>query len=100
MQEGEVNNKFEADQYAKAALKILQNAEAGEIRVTAIKLIDALLGKGQANLRLDGWNATHLKEHFRSTCGMRFVIETIIAVMLLRGHLKEDFHFTPYATIR
>ena len=92
--------KLHVKEYAEAAVQILLNAKSGDVRVTANKLVDALLCKGQANLRLNGWKPPPFPKEYLIGCGIRFVIETTIAFMLLGGHLKEDFHFTPYSTIR
>ena len=83
--------------WANAAFLILNQAKCGDIKVTANKLVDALLCKGQSNLRVSGWSkptcrniASNSERHF---------VEAIISNMLIEGYLKEDFHFTPYSTI-
>ena len=58
--------------------------------MTALKLLDAWMGKGSPALRLATTRAHNLP---RGDC------ERVIVELLLRGCLKEDFHFTPYSTI-
>ena len=89
---------LDAKIWADAARRILDQAKSGDIRVTATKLVDALLGKGQANLKLSGWKTPELYQSSVS-CSARYLVETIVSNMLLEGYLKEDFHFTPYSTI-
>ena len=95
---GAIEQRLDAKIWADAAKQILDQAKSGDIRVTASKLVDALLGKGQANLKLIGWKTPPLHQSGVS-CGVRYVVETIVSNMLLEGYLKEDFHFTPYSTI-
>ena len=82
-----------------AAIQILNHAKAGDIRVTANKLVDALLGKGQSNLKLNGWKMPKFSQIDTFLTNARFLTETIVSNMILGGYLKEDFHFTPYSTI-
>lgn len=53
-------------------------------------LIDAWLGKGKANLRVNNVPVPKLD---RETC------ENIVGHLLVEGYFREDFHFTPYSTI-
>ena len=85
-------------EWVDAVIKILNQAKSGDVRVTANKLVDALLGKGQANLKLNGWKAPLPPKHIFSS-NTRYLAEAIVCNLLLEGHLKEDFHFTPYSTI-
>lgn len=56
----------------------------------AQKLLDAMLNRGQASLRVHDTDVAPIS---RDHC------ETVLAHLLLEGYLKEDFHFTPYNTI-
>ena len=76
--------------YAEAALKILQFAQERGDKVTTLKLLNALLNSGP--LRLKDWK--YSKDDFNRAMG-----ERLIAQMVICGYLKEDFHFTPYATL-
>ena len=79
---------------AQKILKILQNAQKIEERVTMIKLLDAWNGKGNKKLRVDDVRvSTSVPAIARVDC-QRFLVH-----LLLDGILNEDFHFTPYATI-
>jgi hypothetical protein len=42
-------------EYADAAVKILEQARTREVRLTGLKLVEALMGRGTANLKLTGW---------------------------------------------
>eukprot|EP00088_Acartia_fossae_P000288 TRINITY_DN10103_c0_g1_i9.p1 TRINITY_DN10103_c0_g1~~TRINITY_DN10103_c0_g1_i9.p1 ORF type:complete len:588 (+),score=119.02 TRINITY_DN10103_c0_g1_i9:139-1764(+) len=75
--------------YQGAAVRILQSAANKELRVTGLKLVDALLGRGAANLKLADWKAKDSKD----------IVEAIVAFLIVEGYIKEDFHFTPYSTI-
>ena len=52
--------------------------------------MDAWFGKGPPSSRLKEVKVPNLT---METC------ERIVATMLMRGQLKEEFHFTPYSTI-
>ncbi|CAG7822773.1 unnamed protein product [Allacma fusca] len=69
---------------------ILDHASHLEERMTALKLMDAWLGKGNKKLRVE---TVATPKFNRQTC------ETIVALLLIDGFLKEEFHFTPYSTI-
>ncbi|XP_041365340.1 ATP-dependent DNA helicase Q1-like [Gigantopelta aegis] len=71
-------------------IKILEQAGSTDQRVTAIKLIDSWYGKGHSSLKVKGLDPLSVS---------RDKAERILVHMLLEGHLKEDFHFTPYSTI-
>jgi hypothetical protein len=42
-------------EYADAAVKILDQARVRETRLTGLKLVEALMGRGTSNLKLQGW---------------------------------------------
>jgi len=75
--------------FGQAAVKILREAKRKEVRVTGLKLVDALLGKGAKEVKIDGW---------KTGLG-RDKVELIVAYLIVEGFLREDFHFTPYSTI-
>ena len=71
-------------------MKILEQAGRREQRVTGLKLVDAVQGRGASNLKLAGWAGDGLSKD---------QVESLVAHLTVEGHLKEDFHFTPYSTI-
>merc|ERR1711892_360117 len=76
--------------YAEAAVGILIAAAPKEIRVTAIKLVEALQGRGANNAKLAGWKGGPLKKD---------QVEQVVAWLLVEGYLQEDMHYTPYNVI-
>lgn len=76
--------------YAEAAVGILKAAAPKEIRVTALKLVEALQGKGANNTKLAGWKGGKLKKD---------QVEQLVAWLLVEGYLREDMHYTPYSVI-
>ena len=88
---GSINYKQrDVTNYCKDLLRILEQASSLSERVTANKLVDAWCGKGQSSLRVRDLKAPDLS---REDC------ERVVVNALLEGVLREDFHFTPYATI-
>lgn len=79
---------------AQKILKILQNAQKIEERITVIKLLDAWNGKGNRKLRVDDVRVSTSVPAIALVDCQRFLIH-----LLLDGILNEDFHFTPYTTI-
>lgn len=89
--DGSINYKQrDVTNYCKDLLRILEQASSLSERVTANKLVDAWCGKGQSSLRVRDLKAPDLS---REDC------ERVVVNALLEGVLREDFHFTPYATI-
>jgi hypothetical protein len=41
--------------YAEAAVKILNQAKTREVRLTGLKLVEALMGRGAPASKLTGW---------------------------------------------
>ena len=82
--------KGEVGDAARAAVGILEQAARREQRVTGLKLVEAVQGKGANNLKLAGWTGDGLSKD---------QVESLVAHLTVEGHLKEDFHFTPYSTI-
>lgn len=85
----EVKN-LDITKYGEQLLMILTKASSKDQRLTGQKLIDAWLGKGAKDIRVQDAIASDLT---------RDKAENIIAFLLIDGFLKEDFHFTPYSTI-
>ncbi|KAG9509552.1 ATP-dependent DNA helicase Q1, partial [Fragariocoptes setiger] len=71
-------------------LKILNHAQSVKEKLTQLKLIDSWTQTGCKNLRVASLTKPSLS---RVTC------ETIVALLLIDGYLREDFHITPYSTI-
>ncbi len=77
---------------AEAAVRVLVQAQSLDAKVTALKLVDALMSRGAGNLKLKDWTRPAMFSE-------RSHIEHIVAILLMEGQLREDFHFTPYSTI-
>lgn len=73
----------------RTLLKIINKAMSMDIKLTALKLIDAWYHKGPAKLRLE----------IPPPSIDRFYGEQIIAFLILGNYLREDFHYTAYNTI-
>lgn len=76
--------------YSEQLLMILTKALSRDQRLTGQKLVDAWLGKGAKDARVQ---EAIVKDLSRDRA------ENIVAFLILDGFLKEDFHFTPYSTI-
>ncbi|TRY68473.1 hypothetical protein TCAL_09653 [Tigriopus californicus] len=76
--------------YVEAVVQILDQAATTDSKMTALKLVNALLGRGEGKFKVLGWKPKDLSTD---------KAERIISKMLLEGYLKEDFAFTPYSTI-
>ncbi|XP_043202639.1 ATP-dependent DNA helicase Q1-like [Amphibalanus amphitrite] len=76
--------------HARALQSLLSRAAASDTRLTAIKLVDAWLGSGPAQLRLSAAEVPAIT---------RPRAEAVLAHLLTESYIKEDFHFTPYKTI-
>lgn len=88
--EGRARRTVDVAPRLRLVLRVLQRAAQQETRLTAQKLLDAMLNRGQASLRVHDTDVAPIS---RDHC------ETVLAHLLLEGYLKEDFHFTPYNTI-
>lgn len=73
----------------RTLVKILDKAASMDIKLTALKLIDAWFHKGPGKLRLDTPPPSI----------DRFFAEQIVAFLLIEDYLREDFHYTAYSTI-
>ncbi|XP_052270271.1 ATP-dependent DNA helicase Q1-like isoform X3 [Dreissena polymorpha] len=83
------SEKKDITEYCSSVMKILDNADSSDSKLTAIKVLDAWQGKGPGANRVKGTD----------TAADRGKLETILAHMLIKQYIREDFHFTPYATI-
>lgn len=77
--------------YVKALKSILMQAESMEAKLTGLKLVNALMARGEGKFKIPNWSPpkTFTKQ----------IAEQVILHLLIEGYLKEDFAFTPYSTI-
>ena len=73
----------------RALIEVVEQAQAKEKRLTALKVVDALQGGRHRR------SSSHAQ--VQSSSGEK--CERILVHALLEGVLKEEFHFTPYSTI-
>lgn len=73
--------------FFRTLYNIIQQASEIDVKLTAIKLIDAWYCKGDSKLRLKDVKAPSFD---------RVTAERIIGYLLVLGYLKEDNHFTAY----
>ncbi|XP_018394045.1 PREDICTED: ATP-dependent DNA helicase Q1-like [Cyphomyrmex costatus] len=83
-----VRKQIDVAQYCRQLYQIMTKAVQNEIRLTALKLVDAWYGKGVSSLRVSN------VPNFTRETG-----EAIIGYLLINGYLQEDFHFSAYSTI-
>ena len=76
--------------YAKAAVDILNAGVSKETRITAIKLVEALQGRGANNIKIARWKGGQCSKE---------QVEQIVAMLLVEQYLVEDMHYTPYNVI-
>ncbi|MGH0185720.1 UNVERIFIED_CONTAM: hypothetical protein FKN15_018848 [Acipenser sinensis] len=76
--------------HCRDLLQILQQAQQMDEKLTPLKTIDSWMGKGAAKHRVVGLPPSSLP---------RLEMEMVIAHLLVQQYLREDFSFTPYATI-
>merc|ERR1711915_1014662 len=88
----EKSNEEEVDvtAYAKAAVDILNAGVTKEIRITSIKLVDALMGRGANNIKIARRKGGPMSKE---------QVEQIVAMLLVDQYLQEDMHYTPYNVI-
>ncbi|RWS27579.1 hypothetical protein B4U80_01150 [Leptotrombidium deliense] len=85
-------NKFRSinvKKYCCHLLQIIGKAKKVNERLTALKLVDIWLGKGDKRFRIPDVNPAMS----RGQC------ELTVIYLLMDKYLKEEFHFTPYSTI-
>ncbi|XP_030071152.1 ATP-dependent DNA helicase Q1 [Microcaecilia unicolor] len=76
--------------YCKDLVKIIEQADQMDEKLTPLKLLDAWMGKGASKLRVISVAPPKFS---------RNEVERIIAHLVLQQYLREDFSFTAYATI-
>lgn len=69
--------------------KIIDRAVSIDVKLTALKLVDAWYQKGATNLRVKEVEIPNLE---------RYYAEQIVAFLIVKEYLKEDFHFSTYTT--
>lgn len=70
--------------------KIIEHASNMDVKLTMLKLIDSWYQKGKSSLRVKEIDVPKFE---------RFYAEQMVAFLIVKGYLKEDFHFTPYTTL-
>lgn len=76
--------------YCRQLYKIMTKAVQNEVRLTAVKLVDAWYSKGASSLRVSD---VPVPSFTRETA------EAVVGYLLINGYLQEDFHFSAYSTI-
>ncbi|XP_063708364.1 ATP-dependent DNA helicase Q1-like [Culicoides brevitarsis] len=79
--------KIDVTEDCRALRRIIRRADELKQNLTALKLVDAWLGKGPSTLRFEAVPSYE-----------RFYAEQIIAFLIINDYLKEEFNFTPYTT--
>jgi len=74
----------------RALIEIVEQAQAKEKRLTALKVVDALQGRRAGH---SSSSRVPVQSYSSEKC------ERVLVHALLEGVLKEEFHFTPYSTI-
>ncbi|XP_039250997.2 ATP-dependent DNA helicase Q1-like isoform X1 [Styela clava] len=69
-------------------VSITQKSSAAGERLTGAKLVDAARGRGKFKTQNSNLKAMTSED-----------VQRILVFMIMNQYLKEDFHFTPYATI-
>lgn len=82
--------KMNIIEHCLALYKIIDHAFNMDVKLTTLKLIDSWYQKGKSSLRV--------KEITIPTFE-RFYAEQMVAFLIVKGYLKEDFHFTAYTTL-
>jgi ATP-dependent DNA helicase Q1 len=82
--------EMEISDIGEAARNILVKAKDSDLKMTALKLVEALRGRGPSNLKLASWKAP------KTIVEDKNLAESFVAHLLMENYLKEDFHFTPY----
>lgn len=65
----------------------MENASTRETKLTALKLLDSWFHQGDAKLRVKELKPPSLS---------REAAEIVLANLLVKGYIKEDFHYTAY----
>lgn len=69
--------------------RIIDRAVSIDVKLTALKLVDAWFQKGATNLRVKEVEVPNLE---------RYYAEQIVAHLIVKEYLKEDFHFSTFTT--
>lgn len=69
--------------------KIIDRAVSIDVKLTGLKLVDAWYQKGATNLRVKEVEVPNLE---------RYYAEQIVAFLIVKEYLREDFHFSTYTT--
>jgi ATP-dependent DNA helicase Q1 len=85
--------ELDVSEVAEAARNFIVHSKNLDQRLTALKLVDALRGRGGTLLKKVDWSPP------RGVASSKTLTETIVAHLLIENYLKEHFHFTPYNTI-
>lgn len=85
--------ELDVSDVAEAARNFIQHSKDMDQRLTALKLVEALRGRGGPLLKRVEWSPP------KSLASNKAQVETIVAHLLIENYLKEHFHFTPYSTI-
>ena len=72
-------------------MEVLETARRADTRLTALRLVNCLVGRGETALRPRG-GGYEVKGRSRAE------VELVLAAFLLEGYVKEEFSFTPYKT--
>lgn len=75
--------------YCLELYKIIDRAVSIDVKLTGLKLVDAWYQKGATNLRVKEIAPPKLERYFA---------EQIVAFLIVKGYLKEDFHISTYTT--
>lgn len=81
--------KMNITEHCLALYQIIEHATNMDEKLTMLKLIDSWYKKGKTSLRLKDIPAPTFE---------RFYAEQMVAFLIIKGYLKEDFHFSAYAT--
>lgn len=82
--------KMNITEQCLALYKIIDHAFNMDVKLTTLKLIDSWYQKGKASLRVKDISVPTFE---------RFYAEQMVAFLIVKGYLKEDFHFTAYTTL-
>lgn len=81
--------KMNITEHCLALYKIIDHALNMDVRLTTLKLIDSWYSKGKSSLRVKDIPVPTFE---------RFYAEQIVAFLIIKGYLKEDFHFSAFTT--
>lgn len=86
---GDAPPKIQVAEYVRELQQVVELADSLDMKLTAIKMIDAWYQKGPVTLRLKNTTPPQLDRSYA---------EQIVAYCLLENFLEEDFHYTAYKT--